>query len=90
MNLVMQFRKVCNHPDIFERKETTSPLQFHENLINTHMIVDLNSIPQSMMNYNNIPFIPYLNKNPIYYQIPKFIYRNGKVLYSIIFTLIRY
>eukprot|EP01094_Clydonella_sp_ATCC50884_P024135 TRINITY_DN596_c1_g1_i3.p1 TRINITY_DN596_c1_g1~~TRINITY_DN596_c1_g1_i3.p1 ORF type:complete len:985 (-),score=340.79 TRINITY_DN596_c1_g1_i3:933-3887(-) len=26
MNLVMQFRKVCNHPDIFERRETDSPL----------------------------------------------------------------
>ncbi|KAI9729984.1 MAG: putative DNA helicase ino80 [Cirrosporium novae-zelandiae] len=28
MNLVMQFRKVCNHPDLFERAETTSPLSF--------------------------------------------------------------
>ena len=26
MNLVMQFRKVCNHPDLFERAETTSPM----------------------------------------------------------------
>ena len=26
MNLVMQFRKVCNHPDLFERAETSSPL----------------------------------------------------------------
>ena len=26
MNLVMQFRKVCNHPDLFERAETASPL----------------------------------------------------------------
>ncbi|ODA79015.1 hypothetical protein RJ55_04605 [Drechmeria coniospora] len=25
MNLVMQFRKVCNHPDLFERAEVTSP-----------------------------------------------------------------
>ncbi|KAI9368771.1 SNF2 family N-terminal domain-containing protein [Aspergillus egyptiacus] len=25
MNLVMQFRKVCNHPDLFERAETRSP-----------------------------------------------------------------
>ncbi|XP_072305663.1 chromatin-remodeling ATPase INO80 [Eucyclogobius newberryi] len=27
MNLVMQFRKVCNHPDLFERQDTRSP--FH-------------------------------------------------------------
>lgn len=26
MNLVMQFRKVCNHPDLFERADTTAPL----------------------------------------------------------------
>ncbi|UZP34732.1 hypothetical protein NXS19_002548 [Fusarium pseudograminearum] len=25
MNLVMQFRKVCNHPDLFERAEVNSP-----------------------------------------------------------------
>ena len=28
MNLVVQFRKVCNHPDLFERAQTTSPLAF--------------------------------------------------------------
>ena len=26
MNLVMQFRKVCNHPELFERREPRSPL----------------------------------------------------------------
>ncbi|XP_006793204.1 chromatin-remodeling ATPase INO80 [Neolamprologus brichardi] len=30
MNLVMQFRKLCNHPDLFERQETRSP--FHMSL----------------------------------------------------------
>ncbi|XP_051952477.1 chromatin-remodeling ATPase INO80 isoform X2 [Xyrauchen texanus] len=30
MNLVMQFRKVCNHPDLFERREIHSP--FHMSL----------------------------------------------------------
>ncbi|XP_041430299.1 chromatin-remodeling ATPase INO80-like isoform X2 [Xenopus laevis] len=28
MNLVMQFRKVCNHSDLFERQETWSPFHF--------------------------------------------------------------
>ena len=28
MNLVMQFRKVCNHPELLERTEITSPLCF--------------------------------------------------------------
>lgn len=26
MNLVMQFRKVCNHPELFERRDAKSPL----------------------------------------------------------------
>jgi len=28
MNLVMQFRKVCNHPELFERREARSPFFF--------------------------------------------------------------
>ncbi|KAJ8045776.1 Chromatin-remodeling ATPase INO80 [Holothuria leucospilota] len=28
MNLVMQFRKVCNHPELFERRETQFPFSF--------------------------------------------------------------
>ena len=28
MNLVMQFRKVCSHPDLFERSVVVSPLYF--------------------------------------------------------------
>ena len=26
MNLVMHFRKVCNHPELFERRDTRSPV----------------------------------------------------------------
>lgn len=29
MNLVMQFRKVCNHPELFERSEVESPFVMH-------------------------------------------------------------
>jgi DNA helicase INO80 len=28
MNLVMQFRKICNHPELFERKPYRSPYHF--------------------------------------------------------------
>lgn len=28
MNLVMQFRKVCNHPDLFERRVGRTPYVF--------------------------------------------------------------
>ena len=30
MNLVMQFRKVCNHPDLFERADIASPMAFSQ------------------------------------------------------------
>ncbi|XP_068249212.1 chromatin-remodeling ATPase INO80 isoform X2 [Palaemon carinicauda] len=31
MNLVMQFRKVCNHPELLERREVRSPYIMHPN-----------------------------------------------------------
>jgi DNA helicase INO80 len=30
MNIVMQFRKVCNHPELFERTEIRAPFVLHE------------------------------------------------------------
>lgn len=30
MNLVMQFRKVCNHPELFERRDIRSPFSLHK------------------------------------------------------------
>jgi chromatin-remodeling ATPase INO80 len=30
MNLVMQFRKVCNHPELFERRIGRIPLTFKD------------------------------------------------------------
>lgn len=35
MNLVMQFRKVCNHPELFERRDARSP--FYVQAIEYHM-----------------------------------------------------
>lgn len=31
MNLVMQFRKVCNHPELFERRDARSPFAMKTN-----------------------------------------------------------
>jgi DNA helicase INO80 len=30
MNLMMQFRKVCNHPELFERRPQRSPFTFRD------------------------------------------------------------
>jgi chromatin-remodeling ATPase INO80 len=40
MNLVMQFRKVCNHPELFERRPNKSPLLFSQ-VYNYHINVPL-------------------------------------------------
>ena len=37
MNLVMQLRKVCNHPDLFERKIVRSSVFFSENSGSSHL-----------------------------------------------------
>ena len=37
MNIVMQFRKVCNHPELFERAEVMSPVQ----LMGSHFLSEM-------------------------------------------------
>lgn len=64
MNLVMQFRKVCNHPDLFERRIGRTPYLFSEMQI---------GVMQNMGVLNN-PDVRSLLKNPIKLTIPKLIY----------------
>ncbi|ORX88611.1 hypothetical protein K493DRAFT_341174 [Basidiobolus meristosporus CBS 931.73] len=72
MNLVMQFRKVCNHPELFERADVTSPLAFCEYIPALPLNRDVDS-----------PFIPYSTRNLITYTIPKRLYRNGGILRNV-------
>lgn len=58
MNIVMQFRNVCNHPEILERSETESPLQF-------------SPLAPPMVSYNNI--MASANHNFICFNLPKLI-----------------
>ncbi|RKF56693.1 putative DNA helicase INO80 [Erysiphe neolycopersici] len=66
MNLVMQFRKVCNHPDLFERADTSSPFSF-------------SSFAQcgSLLREGSNVEIKYSTRNAIEYILPKLIWRNG-------------
>lgn len=66
MNLVMQFRKVCNHPDLFERADTSSPFSF-------------SSFAQcgSLLREGSYVEIKYSTRNAIEYNLPKLIWRNG-------------
>ncbi|ODV91452.1 hypothetical protein CANCADRAFT_19857, partial [Tortispora caseinolytica NRRL Y-17796] len=66
MNLVMQFRKVCNHPDLFERSDTKSPLSlagFAET--------------GSFLRENNLLIVPYSATNLIKLQLPRLFYTDG-------------
>lgn len=66
MNLVMQFRKVCNHPDLFERAETRSPFAF------TRW-----AETASFMREGPKVDVSYTARNLITYEVPALVYREG-------------
>ncbi|RKF63562.1 putative DNA helicase INO80 [Golovinomyces cichoracearum] len=66
MNLVMQFRKVCNHPDLFERADTSSPLSFGS-------FGQCGSLTREGMNVELV----YSTRNLIEYKLPQLIWRNS-------------
>jgi DNA helicase INO80 len=63
MNLVMQFRKVCNHPEIFERRDFQSPLQMRD-----YVLPALPPPPTEAVVVNVI------NHNPIQLSIPALVF----------------
>ncbi|KAI8066860.1 SNF2 family N-terminal domain-containing protein [Gongronella butleri] len=68
MNLVMQFRKVCNHPELFERADVEAPASF---------VTFGESGPLSKEQFL---YCPYSATNPIKYHLPKLVYRHGGCL----------
>ena len=69
MNLVMQFRKVCNHPDLFERADVRSPLAFSS-------FGATSNISREGLQVS----LAYTTKNRITYDVPKLLYRHGGML----------
>lgn len=69
MNLVMQFRKVCNHPDLFERADVKSAFNFA-------------TFGQTNVLGRDPPIldVQYSAQNAIRLPISKFLYRNGGFL----------
>lgn len=63
INTVMQFRKVCNHPDLFERADVSSPFRF----------VDFGRAGATGKN-GEIADVFYSTKNPIKFHLPRLIY----------------
>jgi DNA helicase INO80 len=68
MNLVMQFRKVCNHPDLFERADTASPLSFS-------YWAETASFVREGQNVD----VVYSVRNMIEYKLPRLVYRDGRL-----------
>ncbi|KAF1947084.1 hypothetical protein EJ02DRAFT_450055 [Clathrospora elynae] len=66
MNLVMQFRKVCNHPDLFERADTWSPFSFAS-------FAETASFLREGQNVR----VGYTTRNMIEYSLPRLVCRNG-------------
>ncbi|KAI9845449.1 MAG: putative DNA helicase ino80 [Thelocarpon superellum] len=66
MNLVMQFRKVCNHPDLFERAETSSPLSL------AHF-----AETASFLREGPVVTVAYSTRNLIEWPVPRLLYRHG-------------
>lgn len=66
MNLIMQFRKVCNHPELFERADVTAPFAFAALNKTASLIRDADFLE-----------VPYATQSHIEYRIPKFLYREG-------------
>lgn len=71
MNLVMQFRKVCNHPDLFERADTTSPLSVGYFAETASFVREGNNVP-----------VAYSTRSLINYELPKLVWQEGGRLYK--------
>ncbi|KAL6863333.1 putative DNA helicase ino80 [Amphichorda felina] len=66
MNLVMQFRKVCNHPDLFERAEVTSPFAFGYFAETASFVREGNNVP-----------VGYSTRSLIEYNLPSLVWTEG-------------
>jgi len=66
MNLVMQFRKVCNHPDLFERADTASPFS-------CGFFAETASFIREGQNVT----VGYSTRSLINYDLPKLVWRDG-------------
>lgn len=66
MNLVMQFRKVCNHPELFERADVTGPFTF-----------GTFAQSASLTREGDLLHCPDSFSNAIEYQVPKLLVREG-------------
>jgi len=80
MGLVTQFRKVCNHPELFERRAIKSPIQFSslewmQDTVASQITSAGTRVSSSDPRSEAVPVV-YNNHNPIAFQLPKLLYRD--------------
>ncbi|SCU88753.1 LADA_0E11892g1_1 [Lachancea dasiensis] len=63
VNTVMQFRKVCNHPDLFEREDVSSPFAF----------TDFGK-SGPLLKGSNLSDVEYSARNCVDYHVPRLIF----------------
>ncbi|TYJ51581.1 hypothetical protein B9479_007840 [Cryptococcus floricola] len=66
VNLVMQFRKVCNHPDLFERADVVSPYVFGTFSQSGNLAREIDQL-----------YLPDSGRNAIEARIPKIFWTDG-------------
>ncbi|KAH8167560.1 hypothetical protein CIB48_g673 [Xylaria polymorpha] len=71
MNLVMQFRKVCNHPDLFQRADTTSPFSSGYFAETASFVREGNNVQ-----------VGYSTRSLIEYKLPRLVWAEGGRLYK--------
>ncbi|KAJ7446520.1 SNF2 family N-terminal domain-containing protein [Mycena galericulata] len=69
MNLVMQFRKVCNHPELFERADVVAPFSFSRF-----------GRSGPLMREGDFVSLSYSTRNPIEFTVPELMYLDGGIL----------
>lgn len=69
MNLIMQFRKVCNHPELFERADVAAPLSFASFNFTANVARD-----------GEVLDCTYSTRSLIQYPIPKLFYQDAGIL----------
>lgn len=65
INTVMQFRKVCNHPDLFERADISSPFCFSEF-----------GQTAGLIKSDDLTDVMYSSANPIKFYLPRLVYED--------------
>lgn len=67
MNAVMQLRKVCNHPELFERNEQLSSFVFKSTL------------PELQPGRGGVDMVPFNHHAELQFSLPKLLWRDGLV-----------